>query len=560
MNDNELDILLKNALHSDFVPDRGLDLQITQNAEKRERLGAKRIRPILVFIMVFCALLFCSVVAFAAWKLLAPKDIALGYGDKQLAKAFESEDAILMDESQAYGDYTVTLLGTVSGKNITDFAAEGDNVNPDKTYATVAIARTDGTPIPGPSSAEYGKPPFFVSPLVQGLNPQKYNIVTMQGGYSEIVKDGILYRIIECDNVEIFADRRIYLCVTNSLFYDRDAYNYNKDTGEISVNNGYKGMNLLFDLPLNKDKANNDAAERYLKGLDKVCQDGSDAADKAVPQEVTGENKTISQGENDSEDAEPCGLVKEILDNWTFVSEQRSTPDEEGKVYFSFKKKNGGSSATIISVNELFAENETGYSKDVWRTSDGDEHTYAFLTYRDENGEIIQYVYEIMKNIDDSYEVTSEAPEPESKMFSNLSNCEIIDLKTYYNERFDFCVDYPSTWESLSDNVARSDTGDGDPQSGILIYIENDKSNWICVYGQNGHIGIPPQGLESEEFSTDQGVRGDIMYRRSEGNVTIYLVLSDGVYGASINTSEKAFEKNKQYILGILKSIRLDLK
>ena len=363
-----------------------------------------------------------------------------------------------------------------------------------------------------------------------------------------------------CTYVGIFADRKIYLCVTNTVFYDGDAYNFNEDTGEINANSEYKGVNLLFDLPLNKDKADNEAAERYLEGLNKVYQDGADAADEAAPQEGTGVDKTLSQGENDSKDAEPCDLVKDILDNWTFVSEQRLTPDEEGKVYFSFEKKNGGSSTAIISVDALFAENETGYSKDVWRTSDGDEHTYAFLTYRDENGDIIESVYEIMKNINNSYEVTSETLEPESKLFSNLSNFKINDPKTYYNERFNFSVDYPAAWKSQSDNCAETDTVDGDPQSGIHIYIESDKSNWIYVYGQNGHIGIPPQGLESEKFSTDQGVRGDIMYSWSKGNVTIYLVLSDGFYGASINTSGKAFVKNKQYILGILKSIKLDLK
>jgi hypothetical protein len=404
MDDNELDILLKKALHSDFVPDRGLDLRIIRKAEEKGALSAKRIRPILVFIIIICALLFCSVAAFAAWKFLAPKDIALGYGDKQLAKAFESDDAILLDESQTYGDYTVTLLGTVSGTNITDFAAEGEHVNPDKTYATVAIARTDGAPMPGPSSAEYGKPPFFVSPLVQGLNPVKYNIVTMKGGYSEIVKNGILYRMIECDNVEIFADRKIYLCVTNSVFYDRDAYNFNEDTGEITASSEYKGMNLLFDLPLNKNKADKEAAEQYLNGPIEVHQDGADAAGEAPPQEGTAVmDKTLPQGEKDSEDVEPYDPIKDILDNWTLVSEQKIKPDEEGKVYHSFKDRDGYLSSGLIVVDAVFPDGKTGYADGIWRTSGGDKYTYAVLYYRDENGDITVSVYEIMKNIKDSF-------------------------------------------------------------------------------------------------------------------------------------------------------------
>ena len=255
MDDNELDILLKNALHSDFVPDHELDLRIIQKIGKRENMGKKRIGKIPVLIIACCILLFCSVTAFAAWKFLAPKDIAMEHGDKQLSEAFKSEDAILMDESQTYDDYTITLLGTVTGRNITDFVTEGDNVNPNRTYAVIAISKTDGTPMPDTSSAEYGKTPFLVSPLIQGLNPRKYNIVTMDGGYSEIIKDGIMYRMIECDNVEIFADKKIYLCVTNTVFFDTDAYIFDEDTGEITVNSEYNGMNLLFDLPLNKNKA-----------------------------------------------------------------------------------------------------------------------------------------------------------------------------------------------------------------------------------------------------------------------------------------------------------------
>ena len=386
MDDNKLDILLKNALHSDFVPDHELDLRIIQKIGKRENMGKKRIGKIPVLIIACCILLFCSVTAFAAWKFLAPKDIAMEHGDKQLSEAFKSEDAILMDESQTYDDYTITLLGTVTGRNITDFVTEGDNVNPNRTYAVIAISKTDGTPMPDTSSAEYGKTPFLVSPLIQGLNPRKYNIVTMDGGYSEIIKDGIMYRMIECDNVEIFADKKIYLCVTNTVFFDTDAYIFDEDTGEITVNSEYNGMNLLFDLPLNKNKADKEAAEQYLEEFNNAwAQEGTDVIDEAIPQE-----------KKDTEGIEQFDIVKEILDNWTFVSEQKLTPDEEGKVYYSFEKKNEGLSTGMIVVDALFAGEETGYSKAVWR-SESEELFNAFLTYKDENGDIIVSMYEKYK-------------------------------------------------------------------------------------------------------------------------------------------------------------------
>jgi len=40
----------------------------------------------------------------------------------------------------------------------------------------------------------------------------------MNGGYAQTVVDGVCYRIAECDNVECFADRKLYLCVMDDAF------------------------------------------------------------------------------------------------------------------------------------------------------------------------------------------------------------------------------------------------------------------------------------------------------------------------------------------------------
>ena len=392
MDDKQLDILLKNTLKSDYIPDYQLDLQIINKEKEKGNKRLKGLREIPVFLIVCCALLFFSVSAFAAWRLLSPRDVAMHIGDKQLSKAFDSKDAILMNESLKYGDYTITLLGTVTGRNITNFVTEGDTVSPDRTYAVVAISRTDGIPMPGTSSEEYGKTPFFVSPLIQGLDPRKYNIITMNGGYSEITKDGIMYRIIACDNVEIFADRKNYICVTNTVFYENNAFIYNEDTGEISINTKYTGMNLLFDLHLNKNKADKEAAEKYLEGINKTLYDGS--TDKLTEQKKSGgTDKTVLKGEEYAKGPEAPYKLEEILDSWTFVTEQRVTPDKDGMVSYSFKDKNGGSSGGTIASNALFAKNETGYSKLV-SFSKADEHTEAFLVYKEKNGDITISMYE----------------------------------------------------------------------------------------------------------------------------------------------------------------------
>lgn len=57
------------------------------------------------------------------------------------------------------------------------------------------------------SDPEFGPDPFFISPLIKGQEPWRANIATMNGGYADTVIDGIMYRLIACDQVEIFADR-----------------------------------------------------------------------------------------------------------------------------------------------------------------------------------------------------------------------------------------------------------------------------------------------------------------------------------------------------------------
>lgn len=122
--------------------------------------------------------------------------------------------------------------------------------------------------MPATSEPEYGQDPFFVSPLIKGLKPWQVNITTMNGGYSEAVIDGIMYRLIECDGVEMFADRGVYLAVSNgSSFFSKDAFAYNESTGEISANNDYKGTAILFELPLDPTKADPVKAESYLQEL-----------------------------------------------------------------------------------------------------------------------------------------------------------------------------------------------------------------------------------------------------------------------------------------------------
>ena len=387
MEDKELDGLLKNALSTNYVPDQELNKKLLHSVKERENMNIKNFRRLPVVAAVCLLLIGSSVTVFATWKYLAPKDVAIEYGDPQLAKAFESDDAITMNETQTFGAYTIKVLGAVSGSNLSEFCSNGDNVRTDRTYAVVAISKTDGTPMPKTSDDEYGKESFFISPLIQGLNPNQYNIITMNGGYFEIVKDGIMYRMIECDNVELFADREIYLCVGNSTFFDRNAYVFNEETGKITPSGNFKGMNLLFKLPLNAKNADKEAAQKYLDDIALFWGDSAKA------------EGAVENGKEEAGDVENVKLealdVNEIMEKWKLVSEQKVKPDKDGRIYYSYKSKNSSMDGYDLE-DSLFKEGEVGYSK-TYSGSEGDNAKYSFIYYRDENGEITVYVYELAK-------------------------------------------------------------------------------------------------------------------------------------------------------------------
>ncbi len=122
----------------------------------------------------------------------------------------------------------------------------------------------------------------------------------MGGSYTEKIKDGILYRIIKCDDIALFADRQIYLSILDNTFYQKDAYHYNEVDGTISRDESYDGINLLFELPIDKSRADKEKAAQYLRELEKsweqeetektisedgIIETGSELLDNIIRQE-----------------------------------------------------------------------------------------------------------------------------------------------------------------------------------------------------------------------------------------------------------------------------------
>lgn len=264
----DMDQILQQALSPEQEPDRRLNRRILQRLEETEMRKNKKRIPAAA--CVACAtLLIGSMSVFAAWKYLSPDQVAEHVDEGGLSAAFQGEDAVMVNETQEYGGYRITLLGIVSGKNLRQYPFEmNGEIKEDRSYIVTAIENADGTPRPTVFDDAYGEDPFCVSPLIGGLNPWEYNVITMGGGYSEFIEDGIQYRLTECDNVEIFADRGLYLAVNDGAFFENSAYHMDPNTGAITRNEAYQGVNALFQLPIDVNKADPDATAAYIQEME----------------------------------------------------------------------------------------------------------------------------------------------------------------------------------------------------------------------------------------------------------------------------------------------------
>lgn len=328
-----------------------------------------------------------TVTCYAALKYLTPSQAALELGDNKLAKAFEGEDAIPINETQKYDDYTISLLGVASGADISDYISPDAALGDSTMYAVLAMEKTDGTPMPDISSDEYGGSfAFFASPYIQGLAPKDFNIYTLGTGYSEFVKDGVQYRLLEFDDISIFADRTIYIGVSEGMSYDVSAYIFDETTGKISKNPAYSGINALFTLPIDKSCADKKAAQEF---IDKISAEMHPSkSDEPVSQpEMSDEEKELDAfmsqitGENIGEYLERVESTVQIL-----------TPDKDNYIEYSWELESGAGGNEKLLLDWIdIAPGETkllGWSSGgtieglcVPTLTDNGDGTYTFAAY-----------------------------------------------------------------------------------------------------------------------------------------------------------------------------------
>lgn len=263
-----MDALLQKSLSSSETPDPELVQKIKYEVKEKTMKKSIIRRFFGTTAAAVLASVFITTTAFAAWYFLKPSEVADKFENRALSAAFNSDTAININASVTSGDYIFTLLAIVSGKDITDqpIYINGD-IRSDRTYSIVAIQKSDGSPMPSVQDDEYGNMPFYVSPYIKGLKPWQVNAHTMNGGHSEMVVDGVMYRIIDCDEITMFADRGIYLGINTGSFYNSDAFIFNEETGELKSNPDYDGTSAVFDLPIDKALANPEKSQQYLDTL-----------------------------------------------------------------------------------------------------------------------------------------------------------------------------------------------------------------------------------------------------------------------------------------------------
>ncbi len=248
----------------DFSPDfeeRTLQkLAAMRHASEKEqnKMSMNRTKKITLLAAAAVALLAVTVSAAVLW--LTPAQVAEELNDPMLAEAFQSEAAVILNETQTVGDYTVTLMGMVSGANISQWCAD---VQESRTYAVVSVVRTDGTPL---TEENYDVVPcgaFTVTPLVSGYDPRAVNVFTLNGACSSFLRDGRAYYVLDTQSLEIFSDHTVYL----ALYEGFAAPSYERfslaEDGTVDLRDNVTGC--MFTLPLDTHTADPDAARAFVE-------------------------------------------------------------------------------------------------------------------------------------------------------------------------------------------------------------------------------------------------------------------------------------------------------
>ena len=311
-----------------------------QPSEKEQTMmHMTRMKKTALLTAAAVALLAVSVSAAVVW--LTPAQVADRVEEPLLAEAFQSEDAIVLDESVTAGDYQITLAGMVSGEDLsvpTDY--NGEIIN-DRTYAVFRVARADGEPL-----TDY--PNLSYSPLVDGYHVRCVNAWTLGTTTQQFIEDGVIYCLFDCRNLEMFADHPVRFAIYEGGIPNTDLFSMAED-GTISLRENAVGA--LFTLPLDESKADPAAAQAFVESTGLVWEPMTDEEIAAREQAAAGADTLESL----------CGVNYRsyIVDTITMQMENRMEKDPE-IVYFPIREDRPLTDYAAIDETTAFTVDEDG--------------------------------------------------------------------------------------------------------------------------------------------------------------------------------------------------------
>lgn len=261
---------------------------------EKECISMKK-RGFYRILAVAAAVAMLTVSAYAASRWLSPAQVADMVGNPALSRAFEGENAVKMNQSVQTGDLSVTLAGMVSGKNLSDWTDEADQ---SRTYAVMILESLDGTAL---NVENFPLGQYTFTPLVAGFTPWSVNSWTLDTGVSLLEQDGVLYYLLDVQNLEMFADHTVYVAFYQGASPSLDYFVMAED-GTISFAEKFEGPRALFTLPLEQSKADPAAVEQFMdnSGFDRDWFTTVAPVDDSQPAPEPGTSK------------EPFGFVEEF--------------------------------------------------------------------------------------------------------------------------------------------------------------------------------------------------------------------------------------------------------
>ena len=228
-------------------------VELLRAAPRKDDLMSKNKRPLKVAVLVIAAVLVLSMGAYAVISLLSASQVAKEVGEKELAESFEESG---FEPVTVKGEiYSLNFMGVVNWSDLYSDIENACNID-SRTYIVWAIYRNDGEPLDQMMGS-----PIQVIPVIDGYRPDiLFSAGMSASGYS---KDGVLYYLFEYTDIEIFAHENVKLMAFEGMFPTNNIITAN-DKGEVVYAEGYNGFKAVFELDLDKSKADPEAAAEFL--------------------------------------------------------------------------------------------------------------------------------------------------------------------------------------------------------------------------------------------------------------------------------------------------------